>query len=340
MISDRTCDQQAGTFRPRRSLAQPEGRATVLGFSFFAPRKGLRSMSVVPASAAAALIALAACQPAAAPSSTSGLAPSSMVSQALATGAPASIAGPVRPPGVPTNAQPLLFGCEDGLARCTDIAPGTYYTAGEWALLPGLAFTLPAGWSSLANEAGELELHLTGDDHDEILVWRDVVPWLDGHAAVDVASDPEAWITRLAGDPCLDVSEPERVGLGRWIDLRGGQEADLQAIAVSVGVSNEPAYESAGCPGSGLVEILSDPMHWDHSFAIGRAEMNGQGCPCLSVQRLYFASIGYVNHKHLLVVALQSYGPTVDVNGQMASLQVAAQPVLDSLIAPAIVVDN
>ena len=313
----------------------------MLGFSFFAHRKPRRAMSVVLAIAAAALIALAACQPAASPSSTSGVAPSSVAPRASLAIAPASVPGPVRPPGVPTNAQPLLFGCKDGLARCTDIAPGTYYTAGEWALLPGLTFILPAGWSSLANEAGELELHLTGDDHDEILVWRDVVPWLDGRAAVGVASDPEAWIARLAGDPCLDVSEPERVVLGRWIDLRGGgQEGDLQAIAMSVGVSAEPAYESAGCPGTGQVEILSDPMHWDHSFAIGRAEMNGPGCPCLSVQRLYFASIGYASHKHLLVVALQSYGPSVDVYEQMASLQAAAQPVLDSLIAPAIVVDN
>lgn len=109
---------------------------------------------------------------------------------------------------------------------------------------------------------------------------------------------------------------------------------------MSVGISPEPAYEMAGCPGSGQVEILSDPMHWDHAFTVGGDEMNDPGCPCRSVQRLYFASIGYTSHQHLLVVALQSYGPNGGVDAQMASLQAAARPVLDSLIAPAIVVDN
>jgi hypothetical protein len=226
------------------------------------------------------------------------------------------------------------------VARCKDIAPGTYYTAGEWALLPGLTFTLPAGWSSLANEAGELELHRSGDDHNEILVWRDLVPWLDGRAAVDVAADPEAWIARLTSDPCLEVSDPERGVLGSWIDLRDGQKVDLAAIAVSVGISATAAYSKAGCPASGQVAILTDPMHWGDAFTIGGDEMNDPGCPCRSVQRLYFASIGYVSHRHLLVVALQSYGPIGAVDAQMTTLRAAAQPVLDSLVAPAIVVDN
>jgi hypothetical protein len=299
--------------------------------------------SVVPVIAAAALLALAACAPAASPSTTSNQPPSSAAAGPSSTGgAPGSPSELVRPPGVPSHAQPLLFGCTDGLARCTDIAPGTYYTAGEWAFLPGLTFTLPAGWSSLANEAGELELYRTGDDHNEILVWRDVVPWVDGRAAVDLALDPEAWIARLVGDPCLDVSEHEHVVLGDWIDLRnGGQQADLQAITLSVGRSAGTAYQATGCPASGLVEILVDPMHWDtHPFSVGGDEMNGPDCPCSAVQRLTFASIGYVSHKHLLVVALQSYGPNGTRDAEMAALQAAAQPILDSLIAPAIVVDN
>ena len=312
------------------------------GSSFTAPAIPRRSCSAVLSIAGAALIALAACDPAPSPSSTSGLATSAAGPPAsLAVVGPAITPVPVRPPGVPTNAQPLLFGCGDeGVTRCADLAAGTYYTAGEWAFLPGLTFTVPAGWSSLSNDAADLELHRTGDDHNEILFWRDVVPWLDGRAAVDVASDPEAWIARLAGDPCLDVSEPERVVLGSWIDLLSDQKADLKAMAVSVGIAPEPAYEMAGCPSTDQVEILSDPMHWSHAFTIGGEEMNDPGCPCSSVQRLYFASIGYYSHPHLLVVALQSYGPNGDVNAAMASLQAAAQPILDSPIAPAIVVDN
>ena len=312
----------------------------MLGSSFSPPQKPRRSTSVALAVSVAALIALAACDPATLPSSTVGAATSASPKSSSSVVAPAVTQGPIRPPGVPTNAQPLLYGCAEAPARCTDLAPGTYYTAGEWAFLPGLTFTLPAGWSSLSNDAADLELHRTGDDHNEIVFWRDVVPWLDGRAAIDAASDPEAWVARLAADPCLDVSEPERVTLGSWTDLLIDQPADLQAIAVSVGIAGEPAYEMAGCPDSGRVEILADPIHWGGAFTIGGDEMNEPGCPCSSVQRLYFASIGYVSHPHLLVVVLQSYGPNGDLEAQMASLQTAAQPILDSLIAPAIVVDN
>ena len=307
--------------------------------SIHAPAKFQRSTNLALSISVAALIALAACDSAASSSPTSGLAASSDAPRASAgIVAPVSTPGPVRPPGVPANAQPLLYGCKAGLPRCEGIAPGTYYTAGEWALLPGLVFTLPSGWSSLANEAGELELHRNGDDHDEILIWRDVVPWLDSRASLAAASDPEAWIGHLRGNPCLHVSEPERVVLGDWIDLQGsGDPADLPAIAMWVAKAD---WKRAECPDTGPTVILSDPMHWEHEFEIGGDVMNEPSCPCRSVQRLYFASIGYASHKHLLVVALQSYGPVGDVDAAMASLQAAAQPILDSLVAPAIVVDN
>jgi hypothetical protein len=310
------------------------------GPSFDAPIKPRHAIAL-PAIAAAALLALAACDSTASAAPTSDLAASSDAPRpSAAVVAPRSTPGPVRPPGVPPNAQPLLFGCAAGVARCTDIASGTYYTAGEWALLPGLAFTLPSGWSSLANEAGELELHRTGDDHNEIMVWRDVVPWQDGRALLAAPTDPESWIGHLGGNPCLHVSEPERAVLGEWIDLRGGGLVDLPAIAMSVPVAAKADWEMAACPDAGGIVILSDPMHWDHGFEIGGDVMNEPSCPCRSVQRLYFASIGYASHKHLLVVTLQSYGPIGDVDAAMASLQADAQPILDSLVAPAIVVDN
>lgn len=310
------------------------------GSSFDAPMKPRRSIAL-PAIAVVALIVLAACESAVSSSPPSGQAPSPTTPQPSRTvAAMGGTPAPVRPPGVPTSAQPLLFGCKAGIARCEDIPPGTYYTAGEWALLPGLTFTLPAGWSSLANEAGELELHRTGDDHNEIMVWRDLVPWLDGRAVVDAPSDPEAWIARLAANPCVKVSEPEPVVLGEWIDLRGGKQSELEALAVWVDVAPEPAYKAAGCPNTGPVVIMSDPMHWESGFTVGGDEASDTFCPCGVVQRFYFASIGYVSHKHLLVVALQSYGPSGDVDAAMASLRTDAQPILDSLVAPAIVVDN
>jgi hypothetical protein len=317
---------------------------------FRAPASSSRPSRVWLVLAIAAFLVVAACEPVASPASTGAAASSAtappstaapQASVALVAPAPAPTPVPVRPPGVPANAQPLMFGCKDGVARCTDIAAGTYYTAGEWALLPGLTFTLPAGWSSLANEAGELELHRNGDDHNELMFWRDVVPWVDGRPDLEATADPEGWIARLRENPCVEVSDPERVNLGDWIDLRaGGTQLDLEAISVTVDIAAEAAYERAGCPDTGQVVIMSDPMHWESGFAVGGDEMNDPSCPCKAVQRMTFASIGYASHKHLLVAVLQSYEPTGEVDAAMASLQAAAQPILDSLIAPAIVVDN
>jgi hypothetical protein len=249
---------------------------------------------------------------------------------------PASAPSATRPVGVPANAQPFLFGCTDGLARCVDIAPGTYYTAGDWALLPGLTFTLPAGWTSLANEAGELELYpIAGGGASDMLIWRDVVPWIDGRAAIEQRADPEAWIARLSNDPRLEASEPEQVLLGRRMDAR------LPAIAITVRISQAAANEMADCSGVVCIELLSDASHWEHPFSIGLYQVEeGFSCPCTNLVRLYFASIGYPSHPHLFVVALQAFGPTPDRDADMARLQAVAQPILDSLIVPTIIVDN
>lgn len=311
--------------------------------SFYAPSKPRSPTSLALSVAAATALVFAACDAGAAALPTAARTSAAVVSSPTTATlvAPVKTPTPERPPGVADNATPFAFGCTADVARCQDIAPGTYYTAGTWALLPGLTFTLPAGWSSLANEAGELELHRTGDDHNEIMVWRDVVPWHFDHASLGQPPNPDEWIDIFQGNPCLLVSAPERVVIGDWIDLRdGGKRADLEAIALSVGVARKAVWEAAGCPDSGQVVIMADPMHWANGFNIGGDEMTDPGCPCSSLQRLYFASFGYVSHQHLLVVALQSYGPNGDVDAAMTSLQAAAQPILDSLVAPAIVVDN
>jgi hypothetical protein len=289
-------------------------------------------------------MAIAACAPAATPSSTSGVASSADAPRSSSTVAAPRITGEpaARPFGVPSNAEPLVFGCEGGMPRCTDLAPGTYYTAGTWAFMPGLAFTLPVGWSSLANEAGELELHATADGTNDIMIWRDVVPWVDDRAAIALASDPEAWVAWLQSDPRLVVSEPERVVIGSRIDatLTNSGRNDLQAIAVTVGVAPEAANEEPDCPGAACVQILIDERHWGEPFSIARDQMDEVGCPCTAAFRFYFASIGYASHPHLLVVALTAFGPNADREADMARLQAAAQPILDSLIVPPLIVDN
>lgn len=305
--------------------------------SFNAPPKLRRPKHIALSVAAATAIALAACDSVASPIPTA--APTAAVNApsptTVAVIAPDVTPGPDRPVGVPSNAQPFLYGCTEGVARCQDIAAGTYYTAGTWAFLPGLTFTLPAGWTSLANEAGELELYpIAGGGASDLLIWRDVVPWIDGRAAIELPLDPDAWIARLASDPRLEVSQPERVVLGR-------APYDRPGVAVTVRISRDAANEMADCPGTACIEILSDASHWEHAFSIGRDQMDEAfACPCTNLVRLYFASIGYPSHPHLFVVALQAFGPNADREAGMASLQALAQPILDSLLVPAVIVDN
>ena len=68
--------------------------------------------------------------------------------------------------------------------------------------------------------------------------------------------------------------------------------------------------------------------------------MDEVGCACTAGFTFYFASIGYGSHPHLLVVALTAFGPNAEREADMARLQTAAQPILDSLIVPPLIVDN
>ena len=308
-----------------------------------APTRTQRSLSIATTIVAVAALILAACDPVASPTAnaTNGAALAA-TSPGTSQAAPAFTPGPDRPPGVPVNAQPLLYGCEAGIARCENFAPGTYYTAGTWAFLPGLAFTLPAGWSSLSNEAGELALRPIDQEFREIAFARDLVPWVDGKARLDVGSDPESMIAFLRQDSRLVVSEPERVTLHR-IEGSNGRLVDLEAMSVTVVVAPSATTTEAffaDCPGTACVGFMMDPNHWVHPYGLGRDMMDGGAeCPCSQFVRLYFASIGYAHHPHTLVVTVGVYGSRDHVSA-LAEWQSNVQPILDSVVVPFVVVDN
>ena len=289
-------------------------------------------------------VAVLGCQSAstAAPTGTSSITAAAPTPAAVAS-TPSHVAMESRPPGVPADAKAFHYGCTPGASMCTNMAAGAYYTEGRYAFLPGLTFTLPTGWSSLGNEAGELELYPdAGGGGSEILIWRDLVPWIDGRAVVDAATDPRSWVERLASDPRLVVSSPKQVVLGQWLDARSstGTQTDLGALAVTVGISKRAANEMQDCPGTACIQIFTDATHWEEPFDIGRDQMDGSGCPCTVAIRLYLASIGDPSNPHLFVVALQTYGPNDTREASLAELEAAAQPVLDSLVIPAVIVDN
>ena len=180
-------------------------------------------MPTIIATALGALLALSACEPSASPSTTSTLEPTTTAAQSSA-----GAVAPARTPEPRSSARrPMRMRSRSSLAARTaspgapTSPPAPTTPPGNGRFLPGLTFTLPAGWSSLDNEAGELELHRTGDDHNEICSGAMSSPGWMAAPRRRRRQIPRRG-SAAARNPCLDVSEPERVVLGDWIDLRDG----------------------------------------------------------------------------------------------------------------------
>ena len=98
---------------------------------------------------------------------------------------------------------PLTYGCAPKVARCQNIPAGTYTTAGQYAFLPGLTATIPAGWSSWEQDAGEFNLHQVSDQNanNVLYFWRDMAAvGADGLVAPGVGRTPADLVAFLTSD--------------------------------------------------------------------------------------------------------------------------------------------
>lgn len=265
-------------------------------------------------------------------------------SSTVAGGSPTPPAGRAAEMWIPRHAQPLDYGC-GGERSCENLPPDTYYTAGTWAFLQGLTLTIPAGWSSSAQNAGSFELHRAADTEalEELLFWRDPVAYVEGRAAPELGTTGEALAAFLKGDPRFVVTEQVSVplgqGIGRFDGAGIGQPLNAIALTVTVapGVPNDKTFED--CPGRSCVGVLIDPRHWDGPMSLWRDMPGGRAdCPCSQILRLYLADIGYPTHSHTLAVGVLASGP--DPASALATWEPQVQPIIDSLIAPYAVVDN
>ena len=89
---------------------------------------------------------------------------------------------------------------------------GTYQTYGRWASLPGLTMSIPAGWTSTEQDAGEFNLQ--NPDFAEgsgLFFWRDVIPVEPDVTHITTVPSTVAGITDwLRADTQLVVSHPGR----------------------------------------------------------------------------------------------------------------------------------
>jgi hypothetical protein len=234
----------------------------------------------------------------------------------------------------PAGPIPLLVGCTASTSRCQDLTAGTYATAGGHAFMPGLVVTLPAGWSSAEQDAGEFNLHAVGDTNlnDMLSFWGDIaVADQTGHPAAGIGTTPQELADFLANDPDLIVSERGTATIGNAIP----------AITLVMRVNpTGPSDDPADCPGDHCAFPLTDPSHWDGPLGItvNSSEDPKLACPCSHAVRLYLASIGSASNRHTFVVAVMVYAP--DPDAELAIFEPDVQPIIDSIRLPAKYLDN
>jgi hypothetical protein len=220
------------------------------------------------------------------------------------------------------------------------MSAGTYETSGTRAFLRGLTVTLPAGWSSFEQDAGEFELHQATDPDggSEIYFWRDLVAWVDGTPRPELGSTVDELADYLLSDPRITVVE----GPGRTFNLRGPDNlavagtVDARSFSVIVSASAVTAPGTfSDCPDEVCIGIVSDVDHWDGDTA-SLTRGNDEGIS--QALQLYIASIGRELHPHVFVMALSTYG--VDPLQALAAWETQVEPIVDSVLVPYIVVDN
>lgn len=194
--------------------------------------------------------------------------------------------------------------------------------------------TLPAGWSSAEQDAGEFNLHAVGDTNlnDMLSFWSDIVA-VDptGHPAVGVGATPQDLADYLANDPDLTVSDSGTATIGNAIP----------AITLVIRVnSTGPSDDPPDCPGDHCAFPLTDPYYWDGPIGItvNSSEDPRLACPCSHALRLYLASIGSASNPHTFVVAVMVYAP--DPDAELATFQADVQPIIDSIRLPAEYLNN
>jgi hypothetical protein len=210
---------------------------------------------------------------------------------------------------------------------CSDSSPcvltaGTWVTAGEYAFIPGMAVTVPGGWSSYAANWGEFKLVPSDHPDDAIFMWLDAAAIESNGETAKVLSGvprtPEGLTASFRKNPDLVVSTPTET------TIAGG----IPALTYVIGVSPSAAYTSRGCPSyPTCANLLGDPAHGNPGdpYAIGAPE----------VVRLYLATIGSATDRRMLVISIDATDPV-----ELERLTAVAAPILASIRLPAIIGDQ
>ena len=107
----------------------------------------------------------------------------------------------------------------DTPGRPCQFTAGTYQTYGRWAFLPGLTMSIPDGWNSTEQDAGEFNLNNPDFPDSGLLFWRDVIPVEPDGTHITTVPSTVAGITDwLRADHQLVVTKPREVAIGKGLD--------------------------------------------------------------------------------------------------------------------------
>lgn len=252
------------------------------------------------------------------PTPTTGtLTPS--LSQPPATSSPESSAVPpassTASPIQAATAMPLVNGCSPD-NPCVMTA-GTWVTTGPFAFIPGLSVTVPAGWRSQEQDAGEFNLVPIDHPDDALLLWKDLAATTSDGTQKLVPGVPrtvDGLTAYLRRDPFLVVSLPTKA------TIAGG----IQAITYVVGVSPSAKFTDHTCPVfPRCADLFTDPVHWGGGAF-------GFGVP--TVLRLYLAPVGTGSDTHVFVVGLEAPSPA-----ELARISPIATLIIASIRLPSFI---
>jgi hypothetical protein len=234
--------------------------------------------------------------------------------------------------GVMFAATLLLAACgstpvattENRFATCSDSSPcvftaGTWVTSGDNAFIPGLAITLPDGWSSHETDVAQVSLIPSDHPDDFIVLWKDVAAIESNGQTPKVLNDvprtPDGLTASFRQNPDFVVSTPTKT------TIAGG----IPALTYVIGVSPSAAYTSRDCPSyPTCANILKDPAH------AGPGDFYAIGAP--EVVRLYLATVGSATDRHLFVIGLDATDAV-----ELVRLTDVAAPIIASIRLPAII---
>ena len=176
------------------------------------------------------------------------------------------------------------------------------------AIVPGLHITIPGGWSSTENDAGELNLIPASSPDDRVFVWTDmsaVKSTGQGHGVTvldKVGRSADSVLSWVDHNPDLKVSKAS----GRTI-------AGLAMTARVISASPSARYGDPGCP--------SNPTCADLFTRAGLWGSNFYGVGGTEQVLVYFGSLP----------TGKSFMVALDSAGELKQLMAQAAPIIASL---------